>query len=184
MQGDLHGYDQFSPFYATVNSWIVSFKRGKCIIQEKQRSGRLICMSTPENMNAVHEMILSDQGIGLKYMDKTLDVSYERVHVDCVISVKWILKCLNAAQKRALIVETNQSFRTRLSPCMKHAYIFTTLKTSNRMEWKHSGFPRAKKFLVQKSPGKVFWNSHGAIVTKYFGKGIRIGRKVLHTKGV
>ena len=43
------------------------------------------------------------------------------------------------------------------------------------MEWRHSGSPRAEKFLVQKSAGKVlasiFWDQDSFLLTDYLPKG-------------
>jgi len=43
------------------------------------------------------------------------------------------------------------------------------------MEWRHSGSPRPKKFLVQKSAGKVlasiFWDQDGILLIDYLPKG-------------
>jgi histone-lysine N-methyltransferase SETMAR len=43
------------------------------------------------------------------------------------------------------------------------------------MEWRHSGSPHPKKFLVQKSTGKflasVFWDQDGILLIEYLPKG-------------
>ena len=43
------------------------------------------------------------------------------------------------------------------------------------MEWRHTGTPRPKKFLVQKSAGKVlaliFWDQDGNFLIDYLPKG-------------
>ena len=46
------------------------------------------------------------------------------------------------------------------------------------MEWRHSGSPRPKEFLVQKSTGKIlasiFWNQDGILPIDYLPKGLTI----------
>ena len=95
------------PSYATVKNWVASFKRGEFAVEDGKRSGRPISVSTPENIEAVHDMILSDRRIGIKHISEALNISSERVHhiihtdLDMKkISAKWIPKCLNADQKR------------------------------------------------------------------------------------
>lgn len=71
-------------------------------------------MSVSANVDAVHDMTLSDCRIGLKGISEVLSISYARVHhivhVDLDmsrISAKWIPKFLNVDKKRA-IVETSR----------------------------------------------------------------------------
>lgn len=59
-------YDSWA-FNATLENWITSFKREVFSIQGDQRPGRPISVSTPEGIDAVHEMILSDRQTGLKH---------------------------------------------------------------------------------------------------------------------
>lgn len=49
------------PLYATVKNWTASFKRGKFSIEDDDRSRRPVSVSVPENIDAVHDMILSDR---------------------------------------------------------------------------------------------------------------------------
>lgn len=39
------------PSYATVENWVACFKRGKLSIQDDERPGRFISVSTPENID-------------------------------------------------------------------------------------------------------------------------------------
>ena len=68
------------PSYETVKNWTASFKRGKFSIEDDDRSGRPVSVSVHENIDAVHDMILSDRRIGLKRISEALNISYERVH--------------------------------------------------------------------------------------------------------
>jgi hypothetical protein len=38
------------------------------------------------------------------------------------------------------------------------------------VEWKHSSSPHPKKFQVQKSAGKVFWDQDGILLIDYLPK--------------
>ena len=74
------------------------------------REGQFLCQLVPENIDAVHDMILSDRRIGLKRISEALNISYERVHHIVHVNLdmrkfaaKWIPKCLNVDQKRARV---------------------------------------------------------------------------------
>lgn len=180
------------PSYATVKNWTASFKRGKFSIEDDDRSGRPVSVSVPENIDAVHDMILSNRRIGLKQISEALNISYERVHhivhvnLDMrKIAAKWIPKCLNVDQKRARVeasrsicarFENDVDFLNRIvtmDETWVHFYDPETKQQS--MEWRHSGSPRPKKFRVQKSAGKVlasvFWDCHGVIMIDFLDKG-------------
>lgn len=180
------------PSYATVKNWVASFKRGKISVEDDDRPGRPISVSTPENVNAVHDMILSDRRISIKQISETLKISCERVHhiihadLDMKkISAKWIPKCLNADQKRARVkssrslcalFDKDPDFLNRVITMDETWLYFYDPETKQQsMEWRHSGSPRPKKFRVQKSAGKVlasvFWDSRGVIMVDYIEKG-------------
>jgi len=63
-------------------------------------------VTTPENIDQIHELIFEDRRISAKSITEQLGISSERVgsiiHEDLdmrKLSVKWIPKCLNAEQK-------------------------------------------------------------------------------------
>lgn len=66
--------------------------------QENRRPDRSISVSTPDNINAVRDFILSDRRIGLKRLTETIgkDIIYEHVyhmvhvHLDIKKNTKWI----------------------------------------------------------------------------------------------
>jgi len=64
-------------------------------------------VTIPEIIDQIHELILEDHRILAKSIAEQLGISREWVgsiiHKDldmCKLSVKWVLKCLNADQKR------------------------------------------------------------------------------------
>lgn len=61
-----HGYKTCQRLlsYATVKIWIAVFKRGK-YSDEKHR--RPFSVAIPENINAVHDLILSNRRIWIKH---------------------------------------------------------------------------------------------------------------------
>jgi transposase len=95
------------PSYATIKNWFAEFKRGRSDVKDEHRSGRPISVTTPGDIDSVHDMILENRRIGLTRIAETLHISYERVfhivHHDLGMSklaAKWVPKCLNADQKR------------------------------------------------------------------------------------
>lgn len=60
--------------------------------QCEKKPVRPISVSAPENIDAVHDMVLSDQRIGLNYTVKTLDILriYERVSI--IVYVDLVMK--------------------------------------------------------------------------------------------
>jgi len=54
-------------------------------------------------------------------------------------------------------------------------YHYDSETKQQRMEWRHSGSPRPKKFRVQEFAGKVlasiFWNQDGILLIDYLPKG-------------
>jgi len=64
-------------------------------------------VTAPEIIDQVHELIVEDRQISAKSIAEQLDISREQVgsiiHEDLDMwkpSAKWVLKCLNADQKR------------------------------------------------------------------------------------
>jgi hypothetical protein len=54
------------PSCATVKNSFASFKRGRLSVEDEKRLGRPISVSIPENIDAVHDMILADRRIGFR----------------------------------------------------------------------------------------------------------------------
>jgi len=83
------------------------------------------------------------------------------------LSAKWVLKCLNTGQKRQRCQSSEQlleffrrdsnDFLLRLVTMDKTwLYHYDPETKQQSVEWRHSGSPGPKKFLVQKLAGKVF----------------------------
>jgi len=52
--------------YATVKNWVAQFKHGDFSTCDAPRSGRLKTVTTPENIDKIHEIILEDRPISAK----------------------------------------------------------------------------------------------------------------------
>jgi len=86
---------------------VARFKRGDFSTCDAPRPGRPKTVTTPEIIVQIHELILEDRRISAKSVAEQLGISRERVvsiiHEDLdmrKLSAKWVLKCLNADQKR------------------------------------------------------------------------------------
>jgi transposase len=54
------------PSYPTVKNWVARFRTGHLSTEDEERSGRPTQMTIPENLDAVHSMILDDRRISAK----------------------------------------------------------------------------------------------------------------------
>ena len=96
-----------APSYTTVKNWVAQFKRGDFSACIAPHPGRQKTVTTPEIVDQIHELILEYRRISAKSIAEQLTISRERVgsitHEDLdmrKLSAKWVLKCLNADQKR------------------------------------------------------------------------------------
>jgi len=101
------GNSRHASSYATVKNWLVQFKHGDFSTCDVPRPGRPKTVTTPEIIDQIHGLILEDRRISAKSTAEQLGMSREQVgsinHEDLdmrKLSVKWVLKCLNADKKR------------------------------------------------------------------------------------
>ena len=119
---------EHAPSYATVKNWVAQYKRGDFSTCVAPRPGRPKTVTTSEIFDQIHEIMLEDRRISAKSMAEQLGIS--RVRVGSIIyedldmrkfSAKWVLKCLNAGQKRQRCHSSEQildffSARSKLFP--------------------------------------------------------------------
>jgi transposase len=67
-------YDK-RPFYSTVKKWVARFRTGSLSTEDKERSGIPTQVTVPENVDAIHSMILDDRKISAKNIPETLVLS-------------------------------------------------------------------------------------------------------------
>jgi transposase len=58
------------PSYSTVKNWVARFRTGHLSTEDEELSGRPTQVTFPENMEAIHSMMLDDRRIFAKKMDK------------------------------------------------------------------------------------------------------------------
>jgi len=150
--------------YATIKNWVTQFKRGDFSICDAPNPGRPKTVTIPEIIDQIHELILEDHRILAKSIAEQLGISHEQVgsiiHKDLgmqKLSVKWVLKCLNADQKCQWCQLSEQLLEFfRRDPSDFLSRLVTINKTwlyqyypeikQQSVEWRHSGSPRPKKF--------------------------------------
>ena len=104
---------EHAPSYATFKNWVAQFKHGDFSTCDAPRPGQPKTVTTLEIID--HELILEDCQISAKSIAEQLGISHEWVgsiiHEDLdmrKLSTKWVLKCLNADQKRQWYLSSEQ----------------------------------------------------------------------------
>ena len=69
-----------APSYATVKRWVAEFKRGKQSLEDDPHPGRPVTVATPERVNKVHDIAMTDRRVTERYIASTVGISQERVH--------------------------------------------------------------------------------------------------------
>jgi len=98
---------EHAPSYVTVKNWVAQFKRGDFSTCDAPCPEQPKTVTTLEIIDQIHDLILEDCWISAKSIAEQLGISCEWVgsiiHEDLdmqKLSTKWVLKCLNADQKR------------------------------------------------------------------------------------
>jgi transposase len=157
------------PSYSTVKNWVAGFRTRHFSTECEERSRRPTQVTIPENLDAIHSMILNGRRISAKKIAETLTISRERVGYTIheildmrKFSAKWVPRCLNADQKcDRVLVSQDILDRFRWDPVGFFSLLVTIDETwihirvydpetkEQSKEWKHSGSPRPKKFKTQ-----------------------------------
>jgi len=69
---------EYAPSYATVKNWVAQFKRGDFPTCDLPRRGRPKTVTSPENVEQIHELILEDRLTSAKSISEQLGISRER----------------------------------------------------------------------------------------------------------
>ena len=182
-----------APSYATVKRWVVEFKCGRQSLEDDPRPGRLVTVATPEMVNKVHDIVMTDRRFTERYIASTFGISQDRVHSILTedlemrkISARCVPRLLTVDQKHTrrtlsrtnlnLFEEDPANFLRRfvtMDETWVHHFIPEAKEQSK--QWKHPGSPPPKKAKTVPSAWKfmasVFWDADGILLIDYLQKG-------------
>jgi len=103
-------YGDKAPSYSTVKKWYNEFNRGRSSLQDEFREGRPKSAVTPENIDAVRELIIQDRHVTYREIQASLNISmtpinkilHDHLAVKKICS-RWIPHNLTIAQKEARV---------------------------------------------------------------------------------
>lgn len=187
----VHG--KSAPVFKTVYNWVNEFKRGRTSTKDEPRSGRPVEVTTPEMVNRIHDMVLSDRRLKVRELvvatrvskGTVISILHEKLGLR-KISARWVPRLLSEENKRTRVVNSEtllarirrnpQDFWRRLITVDEtwiHHYTPETKEQSK--QWISKGEPAPKKAKTVKSANKVmatvFWDACGIIHIDYLQKG-------------
>ena len=179
--------------YATVKRWVAEFPRSRQNLEDDPRPGRPVTVATPEMVNKVHEIVMTDRRVTERYIASTVGISQERVHSILTedleirkLSARWVPRLLTVDQKhtRRTLSRTNLNlFEEDLANFLKRfvtmdeTWFYHSTPEANQQskQWKHPSSLPPKKAKTVPSAGKVmasvFWDAAGILLTDYLQKG-------------
>ncbi|XP_018395973.1 PREDICTED: uncharacterized protein LOC108774379 [Cyphomyrmex costatus] len=137
-----------APAFATVYNWVNEFKCGRTSTCDAPRSGRPIEAATPEIIDKVHDIVLTDQRVKVRELVEATGISHntvisilhEQLNMKKLL-VKWVPRLLTVDHKRdlhmcpALMAKFNEfcyellphlAYSPNLAPCDN--FLFPNLK--------------------------------------------------------
>ena len=182
-----------APSYATVKRWVAEFKRVRQSLEDDPRPERPVTVATPEMVNKVHDIVMTDRRVTERFIASTVGISQGRVHYILTedlemrkLSARWVPRLLTVDQKhtRRRLSRTNLNlFEEDPANFLKRFVImdetwvhhFTSEAKQQSKQWKHPGSPPPKKAKTVPSAGKImaslFWDADGILLIDYLQKG-------------
>lgn len=182
-----------APSKTIVYDWYNEFKRGRTSTDDAPRSGRPNEVTTPENIEKIHRIVLNDRKVKVGELAETMGMSKERIgnilheHLHMKkLCARWVPRLLTVDQKQHRVIDSERNldmFRRnpkeflRRFVTMDETWIHHYTPESNKQSatWLEPGESRGKRPKTQTSAGKVmasiFWDAHGVILIDYLEKG-------------
>lgn len=184
---EVHGTS--APVFATVYNWVNEFKRGRTSTKDENRSGRPVEVSTPEMIDKIHDMVLSDRRIKVREIVEATGISkgtvgsilHEKLGMK-KISARWVPRLLTLENKRNRVVDSQiilELFRRDPDEFLRRyitvdeiwIHYYTPETKQQSKQWIFHG----ERARTVKSAGKVmatvFWDARGIIFIDYLEKG-------------
>ena len=186
-------YGDLSPSRTTVYHWFAEFRRGRTSVFEEERPGAPKIVTTEENVNKIHDIVLADRRVKVREIAEMTGVSVERVHNILhqelgmrKLSARWVPRLLTLEQKRVRETKSEECLKmfkgnpreflrryVTVDETWIHHYTPETKEQSK--QWTSPGERAPKKAKRVPSAGKVmatvFWDSQGIILIDYLEKG-------------
>lgn len=182
--------------YDIVKRWCREFKCGRQSCTDEHAGGAPITVTTQENVQKVHNLVLQDRRVTIRQIVEDTGLSYHVVHNILTtelnmkkLSARWVPRMLTDAHKQArkdicsrLLTwyrHDKENFLARLvtmdESWIHHYDVETKIQSK---EWTVRGSTPPKKFKMQPSAGKimlsVFWDAEGVILVDFLQRGATI----------
>lgn len=186
-------YGESAPSYATVKYWIAEFKRGRTSTKDEHAGGPPITVTTPENIEKVHDMVLDDPRVKVREIAEAVGIStgsvisilHEKLDMR-KLTARWVPRLLTIDQKRERVRTSQQcldmfnhnpkDFLHRIITIDEtwiHHYTPESKEATKEWVARHEIPPKRPR--TQQSAGKVlasvFWDSSGILFIDYLEKG-------------
>ena len=187
-----------APSYSMVKKWYSEFAHGRTSTEDADRPGRPVDVTTPETVEKVLNLILSDRRLTIRHVSTVMNISTSTAHSIITehigmhkVSARWVPRNLSPEQKQIRMSSCQENLtRWKHNPQDFMARIITVDETwvyhfdpetkKQSMQWKRPGSPVPRKFRVNRSAGKVmatvFWDAQGVIMTDFLEPGQTINK--------
>lgn len=186
-------YGESAPSDYMVKYWMAEFKRGRTDTSDEPRSGRPIEVTTPENIQKIHRMVLNDRKLKLSEIAELMHMSKERIgnilheylHMKKLLA-RWVPRVLTPEQKENRVIASERGLEmfkrnptdfVSRSVTMDETWIhhYTPESKQQASYWVGPREKRTKRPLTQTSAGKVlasvFWDADGILLIDYLEHG-------------
>lgn len=182
-----------APSYQVVKNWSRDFKLGRESCEHAPGAGHPKTVVTQDNIDLVHNMVLEDRRVTVKFIAESCGFSVgsvEKILHDELglnkMAARWVPKMLTRDQKRirqltsetnlAIINQDPDGFLERfLTVDETWVHHFDPESKRQSIEWRHRGLPPPRKFRSTTSAGKVmatvFWDAAGVVLIDFLPRG-------------
>ncbi|KAK5645801.1 hypothetical protein RI129_004265 [Pyrocoelia pectoralis] len=143
--------------YETVRFWVNEFKRGSTSIQDAPRPGAPKSAVTPESIDKVHDLVLTDRRLKVCKLAEAIRIATERVHFILhnelhmkKLCARWVPRLLNPEQMRIRMRTSAGNLRVFAKNPVEFFRRFVTMDET----WVHHHIPETKHQSRQ-------WIAHG-----------------------